>query len=150
MIRIFSLPYKMTWAAYKNDHTRLEETVLVTQMMCVHAGTATEFAHAAFTVVDEPADLLPPGSIHKFFVVHRSIYAVHCGFRRVAHDFLEVSWGCWDRPLLVRLDGYEFLEGALSTTGATVSSSCISGATLAMATFICARKLAEDAKVGFR
>ncbi len=80
--------------------------------MCVHSGTATDFAHAAFTVVNEPADLLPPGSIHKFFVVHRSIYAFHGGFRRVAHAFLEDSWESCLSPVLISSGGYEFLEGA--------------------------------------
>lgn len=99
VIGVFSLPDKMAGAAHKNYDTRLKEAVFVREMMCVDTGTATDFAHAAFTVVDEPADLLPPGSLHKFFVVHRSIYAVHCGFRRVAHDFSEDSWGSCLSPV---------------------------------------------------
>jgi len=74
MIRIFTLPDLMTWPTHKNDGTRLKEAELVRKMMCVKSRTATDSAHAAVTVVNEPADPLPLDGIHKFFVFHVSIY----------------------------------------------------------------------------
>ena len=76
----------MTCPTHKNEGTRLEEAELVRKMMCVYSRTATDSAHAAVTVVNEPADLLPMDGIHKFFVSHGSIYPARCGFCRVDHE----------------------------------------------------------------
>lgn len=89
MIRVFTLPDEMAWTAYKNDRTRLIEAELVTQMMCVDSGTATDFAHAAFAVVNTPADLLPLDRIHKLFVFHEVFMQPAGGFRCVGHEILE-------------------------------------------------------------
>ncbi len=148
MIWVFSLPHQMTRAANKNDCTRLEEAKLVRKMMCVHSGSATDLTKATLTVVDQPADSLPLDGIHKFFVCHGSIYPDHDGFCRVSHEFLEVSWGWWEQPLQITLDGYDLLRVGLSMTGATICTSGIPGATLGMAALICVTNSSEEAKMG--
>jgi hypothetical protein len=70
----------------------IEKPELVRKVMCVHAGTTANPTFAAFSVVNKPAYLLPLDGIHEFFVGHGGIYPARCGFCRVDHEFLEVSW----------------------------------------------------------
>lgn len=93
MIWIFPLPDQMTWPTHKNDVVGIEKSELIRKMMCVHAGTTANPAFAAFSVVNQPADLLPTGRIHEFFVGHANMYPDPFDFCRISHEFLEVSCG---------------------------------------------------------
>ena len=64
----------MAGSAHKNYGSWFEEPELVCQMMCVHAGATANPAFSAFSVINEPADLLPTNGIHEIFVSHGSIY----------------------------------------------------------------------------
>ena len=104
MNRIFTLPYKMTGPTNINDGTRLEEAELVCQMMCVHAGTATDLAEAALTVVNKPADPLPLDGIHKFFVGHALFMLPMTVFAASITKMYKLYGGWWERPSLIRSD----------------------------------------------
>ena len=100
----------MTWPTNKNDGTRLEEAKLVCQMMCVHAGTATDLAEAALTVVNKPADPLPLDGIHKFFVGHALFMLPMIVFAASITKSWKFDERCSLRPVVVRSGGYYFLE----------------------------------------
>lgn len=89
MIWVFTLPDQMARATHKNDVLWIEKAELVRKMMCVHSQSATDSAHAAVTVVNQPADLLPTGRIHEFFVGHGNMYSDPFDFCRVDHEILE-------------------------------------------------------------
>lgn len=141
----------MAGATHKNDDSWLEEAELVREMMCVDSRTATDPAHAAITVVNKQADPLPLDGIHEFFVCHGSIYPERDRFCGGGHDiFRRFMAGWWERIFLIRFDGYQFLEDALSTTEGAVVNNWTPGATSGMAALICVTKFSADAKVGCR